>query len=194
MGGILQMATASPVSAASALAGPAISLAGGLMNYGGARAAGTASYNAGLYSAMVAANNAVLENRQAGMTMEAGEVAASNRGFQVKQQVNQEQAQQGGAGIDSSTGSAVAVRAGTKAAGMADALNIRSNAANQAYAEEVQATSDQNQANLDVMAARNAKKAARIQALTGLLNSVSTAGTQFSHWEFDAPPRLLTTA
>lgn len=163
------------------LVGPVLGLAGGATSYGGAQQQGQANYNSGMYQAMVAAQNAVLENRQAGMTMRAGEVAASNKGFQVKQQVNQEQAQQGAAGIDSSTGSAVAVRAGTKAAGMADVLNIRSNAANQAYAEEVQATSDQNQANLDVMGAKNAKKAARIQALTGLLNGVSTAGAQFGN-------------
>ena len=163
-----------------AVLGPLAGLAGGAMSYAGAKETGQANYNSGMMQAQIAAQNAVLANRAAGQTMEAGNIASWNKGLQTRQQIGTQETTQAASGIDVNSGSAAAVRAGTREVGMADALTIRANAANAAYGQEVQANSDINQANLDVYGAQNAKKAAQLQADAGLINGVSTAGGQFA--------------
>ena len=171
------------MGAAMGLLGPIASIASGAMGYAGAQQQGQGAYNSGIYQAMVAQNNSLLANRAAGQIMGQGEAASFNKGLETKARAAGQEVGFGAGGIDSTSGSAANVIKGIKQVGLADSLNIRAQAANEAYGREVEATSDQNQAALDVMGANNAKKAAQIQADTGLINGVATAGTGLSAWQ-----------
>ena len=83
-------------------------------------------------------------------------------------------------GVSVNTGSAADVRAGTEMLGLSDALTIRSNAAKEAYGQEVAATSDIAQANLDRAEGEQAETAGDIGAAGSLLSGASTAGGQYA--------------
>ena len=116
------------------------------------------------------------------MDIQAGETAATNKGLATRAKVGQEQAQQGAAGIDVNTGSAPAVRAGTQEVGMLDALTIRSNAAKQAYGQEVAATSATAQSQLDTATSQQASTAGEIGAAGTLLSGASTVGGGYAKY------------
>lgn len=177
-----------PVSMTLALAvGSAVAGgAGALEGAAGQKEVGQANSEAAAYQAQVATNNAAIAQENATMDIQAGEVAAVNKGLQTRATVGSEKANQGASGIDVNTGSAVDVRAGTAEMGMLDALTIRSDAAKKAYAQEVHATSDTAQSQLDTMQSQQALKAGDIAAEGTMLSGASTVmgnaarfGTQF---------------
>ena len=171
------------MGAAIGLAGPVMGLLGGAMSYGGAQQQGNASYNSGMMQAMVAQQNSLLANRAAGQIMGQGEAASYDKGLEARARLSGQETEFGAGGVDSGSGSAAKVLSGIRQVGLADALNIRASAANSAYNKEVEATSDINQAALDVAGANNARRAARMQADAGLINGASTAGTGLSAWQ-----------
>lgn len=135
------------------------------------------------YKAQVAANNAAIKKQQATMDMQSGEIAAVNQGLKTRAKVAGEKAQQGAAGIDVNTGSAVDVRAGTEELGMLDALTIRSNAAKKAWSDEVDASSLEAQSELDKSAGEQAETAGAIGAAGSLLSGASTVGGNYASWK-----------
>jgi hypothetical protein len=145
----------------------------------GTLATGSATSAADSYQAQVAANNAKLATQQSKLDIQSGEIAAVNQGLKTKATVGSEKAQQGASGIDTDTGSAVAVRAGTSEMGMLDALTIRSNATKKAYADEVTAQSDTEQGVLDTYAGESAMTGAEIGATGSLLSGASTVGGNY---------------
>jgi hypothetical protein len=149
----------------------------------GALQSGFATSAADAYKAQVAANNAAIARMKSKMDIQSGEVAAVNRGLQTRAKVGSEKAQQGAAGVDVNTGSAVDLRAGTTELGMLDSLTIRSNAAKKAWSDEVEATSDTAQSQLDTMAGQQAETAGEIGAAGSLLSGASTVGGNYAAWQ-----------
>lgn len=144
---------------------------------------GKANSESASYQATVAANNAAVAKENATMDIQAGEVAAVNKGLQTRAVVGSEKANQGASGIDVNTGSAVDVRAGTAEMGMLDALTIRSDAAKKAYGQEVAATSDTAQSQLDTMQSDQASIAGDIGATGTMLSGASTVGNNYARYK-----------
>lgn len=161
----------------------AVTAAGAAVAASGASEAGQAGQTAANYQAAVAANNAKIANQNAAWDIQAGETAATNKGLQTRATVGSQKAQQAAAGIDTTTGSAADVRAGTEEIGMLDALTLRSNASRAAYSDEVKATSETAQSQLDIMQGEQAKQAGEIGAVSSLLSGVSSVGGKFAGWQ-----------
>ena len=150
--------------------------------------AGQAQSKAAAYQAQVAANNAAIAKQNATMDIQAGEVAAVNQGLKTRATIGNEKAAQGAGGIDVNTGTAVAVRAGTAQMGMLDALTTRSNSAKAAYAQEVQATSDTAQSQLDTAQSQQAAIAGDIGAAGSMVSGASTTGANYTKWQTQFAP------
>lgn len=135
------------------------------------------------YQAQVAANNAKIAATDAKLDIQAGEVAAVNVGMKTRSVVGQEKAAQGAAGIEVNNGSAADVRSGTAALGMLDALTVRSNAAKQAYAKEVEATSDTAQGQLLQTESQQDLVAGDVSAAGDLLSGASSVGKAWAGYQ-----------
>lgn len=158
-------------------------IAGTVISAAGQYEQGQATAAASAYQAQVAANNAAIAKTNALMDIQSGEIAAVNSGLKTRAQVGSEKANQGASGVDVNTGSAVNVRAGTAETGMLDALTIRSNAAKEAYGQEVTATSDTAQSQLDTMEGSQAAEAGEIGAAGSLLSGASTVGGNYLKYQ-----------
>lgn len=145
----------------------------------GSEESGQAAQTAANYQAAVAANNAKTAQQNASWDIEAGDIAATNKGLQTRAVIGSQKANQGAGGIDVNTGSAVDVRAGTDELGMLDALTTRSDAAKRAYGAEVEGVSDTAQSQLDIMQGEQAKESGDINAISGLINGASTVGGNY---------------
>lgn len=144
---------------------------------------GQATSAAASYRAQVADNNAKIARQNAGLDIQAGEIAATNKGLQTRATVGKEKAYAAASGVDVAGGSTADVRAGTAQMGMLDSLTIRSDAAKKAYSDEVQATSYEAQAGLDRMESEQAKTAGDIGAFGTLLSGASTVGGNYLKWQ-----------
>ncbi len=161
----------------------AVGLLGAGVSAFGQYESGQANSAAAAYQAQVAANNAKIAMQNATWESQAGETASVNKGLQTRAAVGNEKAYGAASGIDVNTGSAPAVRAGTEEMGLLDQLTIRSNAAKKAYGEEVTATSDIAQSQLDTMQSKQASIAGDIGAAGSLLSGASTVGGQYLKWQ-----------
>jgi len=168
-----------PLMIASTVAGV---VGTGVQAYGAVKQ-GQAASDAYAYKAQVAANNAAIGRQKAVMDIQAGEIAAVNQGLKTRAKVGSEKAQQGAAGIDVNTGSAAMVREGTTQVGLVDALTVRSGAAKKAWADQVDATSSEAQAQLDRAAGENAETAGYINAAGSLLSGASSVGKNYASWQ-----------
>ncbi len=101
------------------------------------------------YSAKVAAQNADIEKQNAGFAGAEGEANAGTQGIQNRAKVGATLASEGASGITVGKGSFADVRTSEQMQGKLDAMQIRSNAARQAYGFQTLATSYENQAALD---------------------------------------------
>lgn len=144
---------------------------------------GQAGAEAAAYQAQVADNNAQIAKQNALTDIQAGETAAVNYGLKTKATVGAQKAGQGAGGVDVNTGSAVGVRAGTEEMGLLDALTIRSNSAKEAYAQQVKATSDTAQSQLDTMTGQQSTEAGELGAAGSLLSGASTVGGKFAGFQ-----------
>ena len=162
---------------------PIMMVAGAAVSAYGAVKQGEATAQSMAYKAQVAENNAQIARQNASLDIQSGEIAAVNQGLKTRSKVASERAQQGAAGIDTNSGSAADVRAGSAEMGMLDSLTIRSNAAKKAWSDEFSATSETAQAQLDRMAGANAESSGLISATGSLLSSVSTAGKSYAGWQ-----------
>jgi hypothetical protein len=156
-----------PVSLGIAAAGA------GLSAYGKYES-GQAGKAAAAYQAQVANYNAQTAKQNATWDMEAGEAATNAQGMKTRAQVGSTVAKMGAAGVSTNSGSAAATASGEKEIGMLNALNVRSNSSREAYAQEVAATSDTAQSQLDTMEANQAGEAGDISAAGSLLSSAAS--------------------
>ncbi|MGH8338189.1 MAG: hypothetical protein ACRETL_15495, partial [Gammaproteobacteria bacterium] len=142
-------------------ASTALSTAGGIMG-----AVGT--YQQGMFQSKLATYNSQLatQNQQASLT--AGTNAEEIKRLQTGKLVGSEEAGTAAGGIDVGSGSPEAVRSATQSAGEMDALNIRYNAAREAYGYSQEAFSDALQS-----------KVAKEDAVNGLVGGLFKAGGSF---------------
>lgn len=107
------------------------------------------------YNAQIALQNAALAKQNAAYAGAIGESDVGIQGLKTRQDVGDIKAAEAGHGVDVNTGSAKAVQNSASELGMQSAMNIRSQAARQAYGFETQETGFQNEATLDKSKAGN---------------------------------------
>jgi hypothetical protein len=144
---------------------------------------GQATQAAMAYQAQVAQNNAIIAKRNATWDIQAGEAAANAQGLKTRAQVGSVNAKMGAAGVATGVGSSADVAAGAREVGLINASTIRSDAAKQAYGQEVAATSDTAQSQLDVMEGSDAATAGDLGAIGSLLSGASTVGGNYATWQ-----------
>lgn len=156
-----------------------LGLAGSAVSAVGQYETGQANSAAAAYQAQVATNNAKIAMQNATWESASGETASVNKGLETRGTLGKAKAYTAASGVDVNTGSAPTVRAGAEEMGLLDQLTIRSNAAKKAYGEEVQATSDTAQSQLDTFQSQQAATAGDIGAAGSLLSGASTVGGNY---------------
>ena|SRR5581483_4640823 len=131
------------------------------------------------FNAQVAAQNAKIARQQAVWITQAGEAQAAQQEMKTRATVGAIKAAEAASNIDVNSGSAVDVRSSAAELGQLDAITIRSNAAREAYGQQVAATGFTNQSNLDKFAAESASTAGDVGALGTFLGGVGSGTTNF---------------
>lgn len=173
---------------AMAGAGMASSAIGSIMAAQGQQQAGEAQAQADIYNSEVAQNNAQVARNNAQLAALSGEQQAATQGLKNRAELGAIKANQGASGIDVNSGSAVDVRSSAAELGELDAINIRANAAREAYAYQNQATSYEDQAALDQASAGNAKEAGQIGEETTLLSGFGSGANNFARFMQQSSP------
>lgn len=133
------------------------------------------------FNAQVASNNAQIATQNANFTAGEGEQNVGAAGASTKAAVAATLANEAGSGIDVNTGSPVSVRESEAKLGMLNALNIRSQAAKQAYGFQTQAVSDTAQSSLDKSQQKNDITGGYLNASATVLGGLGKAA-QYTDW------------
>lgn len=141
---------------------------------------GYAASNAGKYAAGVDLNNAQIMRENATYAGQKGAAAVEAESLKTRARVGGILAEQGASGVDVHGESARNVRASAAEVGALNALNIRSNAAREAYGYEVKATEATEQAKIDKMQAHQAKIAGYTKAATTILGAAADPNADWS--------------
>jgi hypothetical protein len=163
---------------AAAIGAAATGLSGAVKAVG-ALQQGEAESQAASYNAQVQRQNAQIEQQNANWAGQAGEVQAAAQEQKTRSQVGAIKAAEAANNLDVNSGSAVDVRSSAAQLGELSALNIRSNAAKQAYGYETQSWNAQAQANLDQADAAYARQAGEIGAAGDLLGGIGGGWTSY---------------
>ncbi|MBZ5616241.1 MAG: hypothetical protein LAO23_19710 [Acidobacteriia bacterium] len=169
---------ADPVSLS--VIGMAASGASGAVGAFGAISGGNsqaAMYN---YQAGIANLNSQIAKQNADWAVASGEVEAQQSGMKSRFQQGTTIAQQGAGELAIGSGSNARVVQSEKELGAEDQALIRSNAAKKAYGYEVESVQQEAQANLDTMAAKNAKTAGYLDAFKSILGAAGSVGSKWS--------------
>ena len=161
----------------------ALTLGSGAVSAAGAIEQGNAEAASANYNATLAGFNSQQSLRNAALATEQGNAQAAMKGRQTRADFGAEKARAGGAGLDVNTGSPVDVQTSTAELGHLDASTLRSNAAKEAYGFQVQSTNFQNEGELDRFSAKQAKTAGEFKAVSSLVNSGSTAMSQYHQYK-----------
>lgn len=172
--------TAATIASVGSAVGTIASIAGAGVGALGAIKQGQAEKSSAEYNAQIAANNAKLATQNAGFAAKEGEAQAEASSLKTRAQVGGIVANQGAAGVDVNTGSAVDVRSSAAQLGELSALDIRSNAARQAYGYQTESTGSTAQSQLDKMQGANAGPAGSINAGATLLGGLGSASTNYT--------------
>ena len=121
-----------------------------------------AQYN---YKAQVNKNNAIIANNNAATERQAGLEDSRLQRIKTLQRIGSQQAGMAAGNIDVTQGIALDTVEDTATMGELDALNIQYNAEKRALNYEQQADNFTNQANMDIIAGKNASKAGKINAV-----------------------------
>lgn len=135
-----------------------------------------AMYN---YQAQIDRNNAKIANQNAADERQSGLEEARLQRMKTLSAIGSQQAAMAANGIDITSGTALDTIEDTATAGELDALMTMYNSERTAINYEQQAANFNNQANLDSIAGRNARKAGTINAISYGLNGVSNAAGSF---------------
>ncbi len=141
---------------------------------------GNAASSAVGYNATVAMQNSALSTQNAGLAGAIGDQNVAVQEEKTRAKIGETLANQGASGVNVNTGSAVGVRESEAKVGALDALNIRSQAARQAYGLETQAAAEAGQAGLYRSEAAADKKAGYINAAATVLGGVGKAAGYIS--------------
>lgn len=169
---------ADPFTAMAAVGG-GLNLAGGLLKASGEADAGSAKSAEYTYRAGLARRNAQINRQNSDYALEAGDLNAERSGLTTGFTIGKQRVAQASNGFDVNTGTAADVRESTRDIGVIDQNTIRTNAGRQALSFRNTASGLDAEANLDMMAAANAKKAGQTSALATL---IGTAGSVASKW------------
>lgn len=145
-----------------------------------------ASASAG-YNAEVAANNAKIATQNASLAGAQGEQQVAKAGAETRAKVGATLTAQGASGIDVGSGSAVDIRESESKLGMLSALNVRSQAAQQAYGYQTQSAAFTGQQGLDVSQQKSAQTAGDITAGADILGGIGKA-SQFTSFMSGGDP------
>lgn len=161
---------------------PVLSIASTAMSVIGGIAQSKAQAKASNYNAQVAENNAAVAKQNATFAGQKGAQRSEVQNLKTRAAVGEMLAQQGASGVDVNSGSSISVRSSEAALGQLDAMNIRSNAAREAYGYQTQEMNYQAQSNLDRAQAKNAKKSGIINAITTGVGGIASG---YSDGAFD---------
>ncbi len=140
---------------------------------------GSAESSAANAQSQIARNNAQIQQENANYAGQVGEIKAESQGLKTRGQLGQVKANQAASGVDVNSGSAADVRSSISQIGMQDAMTIKSNAARQAYGNQLEAQQDTTQSKLYKAQAKNAKTSGVIGAAGSLLSGASSYGKTF---------------
>lgn len=174
--------TAVTAGGASTFAGlsTAATLASGAISAVGSIEKGQASSAAAKYNAGIAQNNATIAQQNATFAGQEGEQNAAIAEGKTRAQVGAITAAQAANGVEVNSGSALDVRSSAAELGELNAINIRANAARQAYGFQTEATSDQAQAQLNKSQAQSDSTAGYIGAGSTLLSAAGNKNKNYS--------------
>lgn len=146
----------------------------------GAIQQGNAASQAAAYNAQVAANNAKIATQNAALIGAEGENNVAQAQSATRAKVGGIIASQAASGVDVNSGSAVDVRSSAAELGELNAINIRANAAREAYGQQTQSASFTGQSALDRAQSANDTTAGDLKAGGTLLSGFGNAWTQYS--------------
>lgn len=171
------------VPTALMIAGTVASAGAAAVGTMGAIKAGEAQKEAADYNANVAKTNAAIANQNAVHATQAGEEQAAMREQRTRATIGAIKANQAAGNIDVNSGSAVDVRSSAAALGELDAINIRANAARQAYGYQTQGASFTAQGQQDITAGENAETAGEIGAASTFLGGTGNAAENWARFQ-----------
>lgn len=131
----------------------------------------------------IARQNAEIAERNAALTMAAGEGQAERLGMKAKAQAGAIKTAQAARGVDIGSGSAVDVQESQAALSMFDAMTIKSNAAREAFGFKVQAKQFRDEAAIAKARANQAMWSAGINAFSSLVSGASSASSAYQSWQ-----------
>src|SRR5437879_3754547 len=149
-------------------------VAGGLTQAAGARAAGDAQARQYQYQAGVADMNKKVADQNRDYAFAAGEVEAQQSGMKTRQEIGTQKTIQSASNLDVNTGSGADVRESQGAVGQENQNLIRSNAARRAYGYEVEAANATAQGQVYRMSADNARTAADYKVASSIIGTATS--------------------
>jgi len=162
-----------------------LAIAGTVIGGASALYSADASSKASTYNAQVAEMNAVLSERRAKDAEARGKAAEQQKRMEVAQLQGKQRAAMAANGVDVNFGSALDTIVDTAFLGEMDALNIRRNAAREAYDFRVDAASGRADAGLARSSASNAMTAGYLDAAGTVLGGASSSYK--SYREYNRP-------
>lgn len=190
-GGTTAVATATAATAAAGTAtaaagstfaglATAATLAAGAISAVGSIEQGQASSAAAKYNAGIAQNNAQIAQQNATFAGQEGEENAAVAEGKTRAQVGAITAAQAANGVEVNSGSALDVRSSAAELGELNAINIRANAARQAYGYNTEASSDVGQSQLDKSKSQQDSTAGYIKGGSTLLSASANQNNNYS--------------
>lgn len=161
----------------------AATVMGGLSKANADQSAAQAQAQSAQYQAGVALQNQQISKQYADMETARGETLAQQKEVETGQRQGAIAAVAGASGLDPGSGSSLRLSDDTLAMGRLDAATIRYNASKAAYGYNVQGMSYGNQANLDMMTARNAKEAGNLAAFSDIIGAGSQVGSKWAAFQ-----------
>lgn len=131
------------------------------------------------FRARVASNNAIIAGQNAELALEKGRADVRDERREIVQRIGAQKAQLAAQGFDVSEGTSIDILGDTAALGELDVLRIEADAENRALNFRRQASDFESEATLGRFAAKGAKRAGTIGAVSTLLTGASRAGTTF---------------
>lgn len=139
--------------------------------------ADAASYN---YKAQIAANNAIIAQRNADAATAAGGVSAQNNDLKTKNMVGTQLVAQASNGLDVGSGTNVNVRQSAENLGHLDTLTILNNAAKNSAGFKAQGMNFTAESGLDTAAAQNAQTAGDFNIMSSLLGGATSVSSKWA--------------
>lgn len=155
----------------------------GILGAVGSVFTGNATKQADDYKAQVAANNAIIAQRNADAATSAGGVAAQQNDLKTKNLVGQQTVAQASNGLDVGSGTNVNVRQTAVDLGHLDTLTILNNAAKNSAGFKAQGMNFTAESQLDTAAGANAQTASYIGAGTSLLGAASSVSGKWLSYQ-----------